>query len=98
MKTLLKNVICLLRSRVVSNCEKCVSIDPANLHWVEGHLHVEEIWYRLALDVTHFGGCKFLTVIDCGPSRYAIWRKVASESSVILVEELDQVFRELGPP
>ena len=84
--------------QVVSNCEKCLSVDPASRHWEEGHLHVDSTWSRLALDVTHVEGCKFLTVIDCGPSRFAIWRKITNESSLTIINELDQIYREFGPP
>lgn len=83
---------------VVSQCPRCQSIDPSSVRWDEGSLHVEGIWERLALDVTHFDGDKYLTVIDCGPSRYAIWRKLRNESSCSLTTEFEHLFREFGPP
>ena len=48
---------------VVKACETCQSIDPAPVRWK-----------RLAMDLTHHNGENFLTIIDCGPSRFAIWR------------------------
>jgi len=84
--------------KVISNCSRCQSIDPNSIQWKEGHLHVRETWKRLAMDVTHFEGDRFLTIIDCGPSRFAIWRKIRDESSQSIISELKQIFYEFGPP
>lgn len=83
---------------VISKCERCLSVDPTSIQWDEGHLSVENVWDRIAIDVTHFESERFLTVIDCGPSRFSIWRKVTSEASQVLTAELDQIFKEFGPP
>lgn len=85
-------------NKVISECHQCNAIDPAPVHWNTGHLEVEEIWSRVAIDVTHYAGEKFLTIIDSGPSRYAIWRKIANESSDLICEELSKVFISFGPP
>ena len=39
---------------------------------------------------------RILTVIDCGPSRLCIWRKVANESAKCLVETLREILYERG--
>ena len=83
---------------VVRSCERCHSIDPAPVRWDCGELGVEKNWQRLAIDVTHYHNEKYLTIIDCGPSRFAIWRLIASEEVPNVVTELEQVFREKGPP
>ena len=57
---------------VVRTCEACQSIDPAPVHWKKGDLSVRGNWSRLAMDVTHYNGGHFLTLIDFGPSRFAI--------------------------
>ena len=41
---------------VVSACETCRSIDPAPERWASGQLAVENVWDRVAIDVTHFRG------------------------------------------
>lgn len=51
---------------------------------------------RLACDVTHFGGKKFLTMIDSGPSQFAIWRLLGREYAEEVAEHVDQIFREHG--
>ena len=56
---------------VVESCDKCRSIDPSPVRWERGSLAVQEDWERLACDITHYGERKFLTVVDCGPSRCA---------------------------
>ena len=53
---------------VVKNCPECQSIDPSAARINGGELSVEEDWKRLALDVTHHGCQKYLTMVDCGPS------------------------------
>ena len=59
---------------VVRECEECQSIDPAPVSWKAGRLDVCENWRRVGMDVIHLGGHHYLTLIDCGPRRFAIWR------------------------
>ena len=84
--------------RVVRGCERCNSIDPAPVKWSKGHLHVDRCWGRVAIDTTHYGKDLYLTVIDCGPSRYTVWRRINTESSAVVAAVLEAVFAELGPP
>jgi ribonuclease HI len=83
---------------VVKACNRCNSIDPHPVHWKRGVLEVQDPWSRLACDVTHFKGRKYLTIIDCGPSRFSIWKLIKSESDDILAQKLENVFQERGPP
>jgi len=57
-------------AKVVRECHVCRQVDPAPVKWESGKLSVETTWTRLASDITHCNGVPFLTVIDCGPSRY----------------------------
>ena len=75
---------------VVKACEICRSIDPAPVHWKKGKLGVKDNWNRLVMDITHHNGKNFLTIIDCGPSRFAIWRPLRRQG------QLDNVFLERG--
>ena len=59
---------------------------------------MEENWKRLALDVTHYGRSCYLSVIDCGPSRFTIWRKIRSENAADISSNLYGIFLERGPP
>ena len=56
------------------------------------------VWSRLACDVTHYNDKCYFSLIDCGPSRFAVWRRVKSEDADSICAELLQVFRERGPP
>ena len=60
-------------------------------------LGVEKVWDRLAVDVTHYRGTPYLTMVDCGPGRFAIWREMKDETAGSIVTELRQVFWERGP-
>ncbi|KAK3874473.1 hypothetical protein Pcinc_008865 [Petrolisthes cinctipes] len=83
---------------VVRSCRQCQTIDPAPSNHVPGEISVPENWARLALDLTHFQGRAYLTVVDCGPSRFAVWREVASENAREICGHMTQIFLERGPP
>ena len=83
---------------VVKNCRECQSIDPSSTRIDGGELSVPDDWRRVAVDVTHYGLQKYLTMVDCGPSRFAIWRIIRSEAETEVVSVLRQVFSQFGPP
>ena len=84
--------------RAVRTCEWCASISPHPVNPGEGTLDVPVVWERLAADVTHLRGDKFLTVIDCRPSRYTVWKQIASDDVASVAGGLEDVFRLFGPP
>ena len=84
--------------RCVRACSQCWTIDPAPIKYDHGKLEVERNWSRLAADVTHYGAQSYLTLVDCGPSRFAIWRRVGSENAAEISNHMDEIFRERGPP
>ena len=55
-------------------------------------------WNRLAMDITHHNGENFLTIIDCGPSGFAIWRPLLQQDVSTVIRQLENVFLEQGPP
>jgi ribonuclease HI len=83
---------------VIQKCHQCQSIDPAPIQWEKGGLEVQETWYRLAADVTHYRREQFLTLIDCGPSRFAIWKPIKNESCREIGKKFEEIFQERGPP
>ena len=83
---------------VIAECTPCSSIDPSPVHWERGTLSVESIWSRLGIDVTHYKGKRYLTFIDCGPSRYAIWKLIANEEASTITAKITEVFCEFGVP
>lgn len=83
---------------VVTNCDICQSIDPAPAKWTKGALSVEETWQRVGMDVTHCNGNHYLTLIDCGPSRFAVWRRLRMQTSSSIIGQLQAVFYERGAP
>ena len=48
------------------------------------------------MDMTHPGGRHYLTLIDCGPSRFAIWRPLSCQDAASIVRQLETVFCERG--
>ena len=83
---------------VVRECEECQSIDLAPVSWKAGRLDVHENWRRVGMDVTHLGGCHYLTLIHCGPTRFAIWRLLSCQDAASIVRQLETVFCERGAP
>ena len=83
--------------QVVRQCMRCQSIDPAPITHQAGELQVAENWQRLAIDVTHYRGAQYLTMVDCGPSRFAIWKKLNTETASEIADMLNKIFLERGP-
>ena len=84
----------------LAGCEACQRIDPAlrGENMVPtGDLSVDSNWFRVAVDVTHFNGQLYLSMVDCGPSRVAIWRRLQTESAMHIIAQLRSVVIERGP-
>lgn len=84
--------------RVVKRCMQCARIDPAPVRWEHGELSVDSSWERLSVDVTHYAGQPFMTFVDCGPSRFTVWKRLANEGSTEVCEKIEELCREHGPP
>ena len=82
----------------VRQCEVCRMIDPAPVKWQRGSLSVAETWWRLAIDITHYLGRAYLSLVDCGPSRFCMWRQLHRPDADNVVDHLEQVFYERGAP
>lgn len=83
---------------VVEQCDVCQSIDPAPVKWQHGSLGVSETWQRLAIDFTHYRGNTYLSIVDCGPSRFCVWRQLRYPNGEAVIGQLEQVFYERGAP
>ena len=75
---------------------KCQSIDLAPVSWKAGRLDICENWRRVGMDVTHLEGRHYLPLIDCGLSRFAIWRPLLCQDSASIIQQLETVFYERG--
>ena len=78
--------------KVVSECVPCSEYDPHPVKAPKGSLQVDQVWSWLSCDMTHVGNEKFVTIVDCGPSRFAVWQRVNHESETEVVECLRKVF------
>ena len=83
---------------VVERCQTCQSTDPASVKWRKGKLRVGNTWSRLTMSITHYGSQHFLTFIDCGPSRFAVWQPLLRQDSTSIIRQLESVFSERGSP
>ena len=91
-------VSCRQVRKVVKECDVCKSIDPAPVQWTRGSLGVARVWQRVGMDITHCKGQHYLTLIDCGPSRFTIWRRISLQTSECVIAQLEAVFHERGAP
>ncbi|XP_065658965.1 uncharacterized protein LOC136083490 [Hydra vulgaris] len=85
-------------SAVIASCNQCNSIDPYSVKWKHGQLSVKQNWNRVALDVTHVGAELYLSKIDCGPSRYTVWRKLVTKTAAEIIGKLEEIFFLFRPP
>ena len=83
---------------VVRQCQACQAIDPAPRRWTHGSLSVAGCWERVSMDVCHVDQQLYLTLIDCGPSRYALWRRIRRQDTDSVISALESVFLERGAP
>ena len=81
---------------VVKEYQKYHSIDLAPVKSQNGKLGVSSTWSRLAMDITHYSRQHFLTLIDSGPSRFAVWQPLLWQDSTSVIRQL--VFYERGLP
>ncbi|XP_076030373.1 uncharacterized protein LOC143018669 [Oratosquilla oratoria] len=81
----------------VRACARCQSINPAPRPHSAGELCVEENWGRLAIDVTQYQGTRYLSMVDCGPGRFGIWRELKAETGEEIARVMNEVFLERGP-
>ena len=70
--------------KVVKRCERRQTIDH-----VTHSKGIYKNWSRMAMDVTHYRQIPYLSKIDCGPSRFAIWRKLKGETAEEIVNFLN---------
>ena len=83
---------------VIRECEECQLIDPAPVHWSKEALNVKQTWYWVAMDITHCNRAHFLTMIDCGPARFAIWWRLPRQDATSIINQLKVLFYKWGPP
>lgn len=67
--------------RAVRHCDRCQMIDPAPARHNGGEINTSENWQRVAIDVTHYKHQPYLSIIDCGSSRFALWKELRMETA-----------------
>ena len=82
---------------IVRECEECQLINPAPMHWSKGPLNVKQTWHRITMDITNCNGVHFLMVINCGPTRFAIWQRLPRQDVTSLINQLKSLFYERVP-
>ena len=55
-------------------------------------------WSRVRMDMTHFVDQHHLTLINCSPSKFAIWRSLLCQDSASIIQQLETVSYKRGLP
>ena len=50
------------------------------------------------MDITHYEDQHYLTSIDCGPSRFSIWRPLQHQNAASIIRHLESGLSERGSP
>ncbi|XP_071530436.1 uncharacterized protein [Panulirus ornatus] len=56
----------------------------------------EMLTRRVRVGISQVEDQRYLTLIDCGPSRYAIWRRLRRQDATGVIDQLESVFYERG--
>ncbi|XP_029642776.1 uncharacterized protein LOC115217275 [Octopus sinensis] len=86
-----------LSKKVVRSCDRCQSIDPTPCGHEQGNLLVERNWKCLVVDVMHYHQRMYLSMVNCGPGRLAIWRELRTGIADKIAQILNGIFLERGP-
>ena len=78
--------------QIVRTCDRWQSIDSAPSVHEAGDIQVSRNWERLAIDVTHYRNEVYLSMVDCGPGRSAIWKQIRRETAKVISTVLEEVF------
>ena len=81
----------------MKQCRECQSIDPAHSRHEKGELHMAENWKQLVIDNTRYCHELYLSMIDCGPRRVVIWRRIRTETAKEIERVVEEVFLDEGP-
>lgn len=65
----------------VQDCKECWIVDPTLVHWQKRSLEVDSSCCQLFMDITHYNGIPFLTLIDCDLMLFTIWHPLACQDA-----------------
>ena len=77
---------------------ECQSINLAPVKWRKGKLGVSSTSSKVIMEITHYSSQHFLTLINCWPSRFAVWWLLLPKDSTSVICQLESVFYKRGPP
>lgn len=63
------------------NLHEVIAIATASIRWQKGKLDVSVVWRRPGIDIIHSGSAYDMTLVDCAPMRFVIWRPLTYDSS-----------------
>ena len=68
------------------------------MHWPKGTLNIDEVWYWVEMDITHYNGNHFLRLIDCGFTWFTIWWCLHWQDTASVISHLKALFYEWSLP
>ena len=82
---------------VVQRCEVCLSINLAPVQWQKRNLSASHVWNRLGTDMP-VGSQLYLTIINCGPFCFTIWRLLHRQDIASIIHQLESISYDWSPP
>ena len=83
--------------KVVRNYLRCQCTDCAHITHISDEVSNDSNWKRLAVDVTHYRQLPYLSILDCGPGWFAIWRELRREDATEVAGILEDILLEREP-
>lgn len=81
---------------VARECKEYQSIDPTPICCLWGKL--SKAWKWLGMNIIHCNGRHYLTLINCGPSQFTIWRPLQQQNSTAIITHVEALFYDQNPP
>ena len=75
-----------------------MSINKSSARCVDAR-KVNKNWKRLDMDITHYRGENYLSLIDCGPLKFALWHQLSHiQGNTAVIRHLQSIFCKRGAP
>ena len=81
------------KQKGIRNCKPYELIDPILAPRAHAKLEVNKSWIKSGINFTHYKGENYLILIDCGRSRFLLWRQLLhSQGSTTVIRHLQIVY------
>lgn len=80
----------------IKTYSKCRVIDASLICWKKRKLVISRMWHKFVLGIIHYGGTYFLSLIDCGTTRFTIG--LYPQDFATVMRQSKALFLDRSPP